>query len=179
MSFSQISRHVGTSWRLIGNGEMSEWNVQAATTREIYLQDLSKYKQTAEYKEYQKYLVDFKLKNSSSHQRLNRRTTWRRSSHVTDGGLEGSASLEGWLPLTNTSASPHTQPQEHINSSATTCQAKMETPKCTYCSYYAPIETLPPSSTSPRHLSKSTYRLESGSWLTQFYLSNFVSDYPR
>ena len=150
MSFSQISRHVGASWRLIGIGEMSEWNVQAATAREIYLQDLSKYKQTAEYKEYQKYLVDFKLKNSSSHQRLNRRSPSRRSSHVTDGGLEGSASLEGWLPLTNISASPHTQPQEHINSSATTCQAKMETPKCTYCSYYPPIETPPPSSTSPQ-----------------------------
>jgi hypothetical protein len=65
-------------------------------------------------KNIKKYLVDFRLKNSSSHQRLNRRSTSRRSSHVTDGGLEGSASLEGWLPLMNTSASPHTQPQEHI-----------------------------------------------------------------
>jgi hypothetical protein len=178
MSFSQISSYVGASWRLIGNREMSEWNAQAATTREIYLQDLGKYKQTAEYKEYQNYLVDFRLKNSSSHQRLNRRSTSRRSSNVTNGGLEGSASFKGWLPLMSTSAFPQTQPQKHINSSAMTCQAKMETHKCTYCGYYTPIET-PSSSTLLRHLSKSTDRLESGLLLPQLCLFDFVSDYTR
>jgi hypothetical protein len=162
MSFSQISSYVGASWQLIGNREMSEWNVQAATTREIYLEDLGKYKQTAEYKEYQNYLVDFRLKNFSSHQRLNQRSTSRRSSNVTNGGLEGSASFnKGWLPLTNTSAFPQTQPRKHINSSAMTYQAKMETPKCACCGYYPPIET-PPSSTLPRHLPKLTHGLESG-----------------
>jgi hypothetical protein len=171
MSFSQISRHVGASWRLIGNGEMSEWNVQAAVTRDIYLQDLGKYKQTAEYQEYQKYLVDFQLKYPSSRQRLNRPSTSRRWANVTDG--------EGRPPPTNTLAFPQTRPQEHINSSATTCQAKTKTPKCTYCGYYPPIETPPPSSTSPRHLSKSTHGLESGSLLPRLYLSNLVSDYPR
>jgi hypothetical protein len=174
MSFSQISSYVGASWRLIGNREMSEWNVQAATTREIYLLDLGKYKQTAEYKEYQNYLVDFRLKNFSSHQRLNQRSTSRRSSNVTNGGLEGSASFnKGWLPLMNTSAFPQTQPQEHNNSSA-----KVETPKCTYCGYCPPIET-PPSSTLPRHLSKTTHGLEGGSLPSQLCLFDLVSDYTR
>lgn len=95
LSFSQFSRHVGASWQLFGNRELSEW--------------LEKYRQTAEYKEYQRYLVDFKLKDSSSQSRLNRRSTLRRSSNTTDGDLEGSASLGGWLPPMDPSAFLHTQ----------------------------------------------------------------------
>jgi hypothetical protein len=112
------------SWQLFGNGELSEWKVQAATTRVIYIQDLERYRQTTEYKEHQRYLVDFKLKDSSSHPLLNGRSASRRSSNPTDGDPEGSASLEGWLPPTNPSAFPYIQTQEDINSSATTWQTK-------------------------------------------------------
>jgi hypothetical protein len=61
-----MSKRVGESWKLFGSKEPSEWKIQAARTKRIYLQDLEKYKKTDEYQEYQRYLVNFKFEHRSS-----------------------------------------------------------------------------------------------------------------
>lgn len=102
LSFTQISQRIGKSWQLFGSGEPSKWKMQAAKTKDAYLQDLGEYKKTDEYREYQRYLVDFKRKRKSSSITRSRRPLPRRSSNPRvdvcgDYNHKVSRRLENWL----------------------------------------------------------------------------------
>lgn len=123
LSFTQMARQVGESWQLFGSAELSEWKLRAAAARELYLQDLEEYKQTGEYKEYQRYLFDFKLMSSMSHPRPRRQSI---SQHApkTDADQKVSATRRHGPSYPNLSACPNLQTQHDIKPEATTCQTK-------------------------------------------------------
>lgn len=59
-SFTEISRHVGESWQSLTPEEKAGWKQQASLPLEKYKADLEKYQKSESYKEYQRYLVNFK-----------------------------------------------------------------------------------------------------------------------
>jgi hypothetical protein len=126
-----VSKRVGESWKLFGSKEPSEWKIQAARTKCIYLQDLEKYKKTDEYQEYQRYLVNFKLEHKSSsgaNQGLSQCPMSRSSSNASidvhqNGKVSGKA--ESWL-LSKPSSYPSTKPEGYINSNTTCGQTLKE-----------------------------------------------------
>jgi hypothetical protein len=124
LSFTQLSQRVGESWQLLGSEEPSEWKIQAAITRGIYLQDLEKYKKTGEYREYQRYLADFKHKSRfGQNRRPRQRPLSRNSSNASidaDQIGKSSGGVENWLQ-TDPSSCPSNKSQASINSD-TTCR---------------------------------------------------------
>jgi hypothetical protein len=145
LSFTQIARQVGKSWQLAGNAELSEWKLQAASMRELYLQDLEKYKQTKEYKEYRRYLFDFKITSSSPHPRSRRQHA--SSSTDADGKVSGTRRHGSSCP--NLSAYPNLQTQHYIKPEATACQTRPPAPHGTQ-SVYCILPGGPPPGSMPQ-----------------------------
>lgn len=63
LSFTEIAKCVGERWQAQSPGEKEPFESQAAAAKEKYNTEMSKYKTTESYKEYLRYLADFKLKN--------------------------------------------------------------------------------------------------------------------
>lgn len=60
LSFTEISRQVGESWQSLTPDEKAGWKQQASAPLEKYKTDQEEYQRSENYKEYKRYLVDFK-----------------------------------------------------------------------------------------------------------------------
>ncbi|KAK9712650.1 hypothetical protein K7432_007002 [Basidiobolus ranarum] len=65
MSFTEIAKIVGDRWKSISPEEKDEVERSAAKEKEEYYEILNAYKETDDYKEYQKYLEEFRKKSGS------------------------------------------------------------------------------------------------------------------
>ncbi|CAO3661608.1 unnamed protein product [Umbelopsis ramanniana] len=66
MSFTDLAKIVGDRWKSISPGEKEQYDRTALNAKEEYLEALSKYEQTDDHKDYQRYLVDFKVKQQAA-----------------------------------------------------------------------------------------------------------------
>lgn len=65
LSFTEIAKRVGESWQVLLAEEKELYESQASSAKEKYHEEMTEYKKNDEYKEYSKYLADFKIKNAS------------------------------------------------------------------------------------------------------------------
>ena len=65
LSFTEIAKRVGESWQVLLAEEKEPYESQASSAKEKYHSEMIEYKKNDEYKEYSKYLADFKIKNAS------------------------------------------------------------------------------------------------------------------
>ena len=72
LSFTEIAKRVGESWQLLSPDDREPYELQASSDKERYHSALTKYKKTENYRDYAQYLNDFKAKNATSHQGMNR-----------------------------------------------------------------------------------------------------------
>ncbi|KAH8815034.1 hypothetical protein F5884DRAFT_663987 [Xylogone sp. PMI_703] len=68
LSFTEIAKLVGENWQTLTPAEKEPYEQQAFTAKEKYNQELNEYKKTEQYKEYARYLADFKAKQMSQQQ---------------------------------------------------------------------------------------------------------------
>lgn len=65
LSFTEIAKRVGEKWQVLGPDAKEPFETQAARAKERYNAELGKYKKTDNYREYCRYLVEFKVKHST------------------------------------------------------------------------------------------------------------------
>lgn len=63
LSFTEIAKCVGERWQTLPPEEKEPFESQATAAKEKYNTEMVRYKITERYKEYVRYLADFKLKN--------------------------------------------------------------------------------------------------------------------
>lgn len=68
LSFTEIAKLVGENWQTLTPAEKEPYEQQAFAAKEKYNQELNEYKKTEQYKEYARYLADFKAKQLSQQQ---------------------------------------------------------------------------------------------------------------
>ena len=68
LSFTEIAKLVGNSWRSLSPVERGKYTDQAFYAKEKYNAELSEYKKTSQYREYTQYLEEFKARESTRHQ---------------------------------------------------------------------------------------------------------------
>jgi hypothetical protein len=66
LSFADIAKIVGERWQVLSPDARDTCDKQAATAKEKYYQQLSEYKKTLQYSQYQQYLAEFKAKHASA-----------------------------------------------------------------------------------------------------------------
>ncbi len=64
LSFTEMAKVVGEQWQVLEPEEKAKCERQAASAKERYLAELTEYKKTPEYAQYQEYLADFKAKHA-------------------------------------------------------------------------------------------------------------------
>ncbi|KAF2429875.1 hypothetical protein EJ08DRAFT_262648 [Tothia fuscella] len=65
-SFTEIAKLVGERWQVLSPDIRDVCERQAATAKEKYYNELSEYKKTVQYSQYQHYLAEFKLKHAAT-----------------------------------------------------------------------------------------------------------------
>ena len=66
LSFTAIAKKVGERWQDLTAEEREPFEIEASTAKEKYHAEMADYKTTRSYREYQQYLAEFKVKNSST-----------------------------------------------------------------------------------------------------------------
>lgn len=66
MSFTDIAKLVGDRWQKLAPAEKEPYETQATRTKEKYNAELAEYKKTDLYRDYMRYLVEFKAKHGGS-----------------------------------------------------------------------------------------------------------------
>ena len=67
LSFTDIAKTVGEKWQLLTPEEREPYETRAATSKEIYNAKMTKYKRTANNRNYAAYLADFKARYPGTH----------------------------------------------------------------------------------------------------------------
>ena len=67
LSFTDIAKTVGEKWQLLSPEEREPYESQAATSKEFYNAEMTRYKRTANYRNYAVYLAEFKARNHGAH----------------------------------------------------------------------------------------------------------------
>lgn len=62
LSFTEIAKLVGERWQQLSPEEREPFERQATTAKEKYYAQLSEYKKTPQFKEYQDYVAEFRAK---------------------------------------------------------------------------------------------------------------------
>lgn len=65
-SFTEIAKKVGENWQALSCEQKGQYEARAASAKEKYHQEMMSYKTTDGYREYQRYLNDFKIKHGSN-----------------------------------------------------------------------------------------------------------------
>jgi hypothetical protein len=65
LSFTEIAKLVGERWQVLSPEIRDTCERQASTAKEKYYNELSEYKKTPQYAQYQQYLADFKTKHAT------------------------------------------------------------------------------------------------------------------
>lgn len=68
LTFTEIAKLVGENWQSLTPNEKEPFESQAQQAKEKYNHDLVEYKKTPEYRQYNQYLHEFRLKHSSQFQ---------------------------------------------------------------------------------------------------------------
>lgn len=63
LSFTEIAKTVGERWQQASSAQKEPYDTEAAAAKEAHALEMAKYKRTSHYREYQKYLAEFKSKN--------------------------------------------------------------------------------------------------------------------
>ncbi|KAL8895474.1 MAG: hypothetical protein Q9192_003611 [Flavoplaca navasiana] len=71
LSFTEIAKRVGERWQTLSPEEREPFEAKAASAKEAYLAELTRYKKTDQFKEHAAYLADFKAKHSSEGEMVN------------------------------------------------------------------------------------------------------------
>lgn len=64
LSFTEIAKIVGERWQILSPHEKEPCERQAQAMKEKYYADLTEYKKTPEYSQYQGYLSEFRAKHN-------------------------------------------------------------------------------------------------------------------
>lgn len=62
LSFTDIAKLVGEKWKVLPPEEKEQYEYQASVAKDKYNTEFDDYKKTANYKEYSRYLAEFKSK---------------------------------------------------------------------------------------------------------------------
>lgn len=65
LSFTDIAKRVGENWQTLAPEEKEPYERQASMAKERYHMEMAAYKLTEHYREYQKYLAEFKKRHSN------------------------------------------------------------------------------------------------------------------
>ena len=65
LSFTDIAKRVGENWQVLSPEEKEPYESQASAAKEKYHTEMAAYKMTDSYREYQRYLADFKAKHAT------------------------------------------------------------------------------------------------------------------
>lgn len=68
LPFEEVSKIIGDQWKALDEGERQAYERMAMRAKDEYLVALKEYRQTNKYRQYQSYLKDFELKQSSGDQ---------------------------------------------------------------------------------------------------------------
>lgn len=68
LSFTEIAKLVGENWQNLATGEKEPFESQAQAIKDKYLSNLAGYKKTPEFRKYQAYLHEFRVKHASPSQ---------------------------------------------------------------------------------------------------------------
>jgi hypothetical protein len=63
LSFAEIAKLVGENWRLLSSPQKRPYEVRAAFAKERHTFELAQFKKTENYRNYMRYLADFKVRN--------------------------------------------------------------------------------------------------------------------
>ncbi|RQM06968.1 hypothetical protein DH86_00000115, partial [Scytalidium sp. 3C] len=74
LSFTEIAKLVGENWQTLSPAEKEPYEHQAFVAKERYNNELNEYKKTEQYKEYARYLAEFKAKQQNQQQGQSNRT---------------------------------------------------------------------------------------------------------
>lgn len=66
LTFTEIAKLVGENWQSLTPQEKEPYETQAQQAKEAYNNHMAEYKKTPEYRQYNQYLQEFKLKHASS-----------------------------------------------------------------------------------------------------------------
>ena len=66
LSFTDIAKRVGENWQVLSPEEKEPYERRASMAKERYHTEMAAYKLTEQYREYQRYLADFKNKHSTN-----------------------------------------------------------------------------------------------------------------
>ncbi|KAK5141505.1 hypothetical protein LTR04_002571 [Oleoguttula sp. CCFEE 6159] len=67
LSFTEIAKFVGERWQVLSQEQREPYDSQAAAAKERYYSELTEYKKTPQWAQYQEYLAGFKLKHATAH----------------------------------------------------------------------------------------------------------------
>lgn len=65
LSFTEIAKIVGENWQHISKDRRQRFETQAQQAKEKYRSELAEYKNTPEYRMYNQYLQDFKMRQQA------------------------------------------------------------------------------------------------------------------
>ena len=65
LSFTEIAKRVGESWQVLSPEGKEPYEAHASASKEKYNQDMASYKMTDSFREYQRYLADFRAKHGN------------------------------------------------------------------------------------------------------------------
>jgi hypothetical protein len=106
LSFTEIAKLVGERWQVLRPDIRDACELEAATAKDKHFSELSKYKMSLQYTQYQQYLKDFKLKHTTPHSGKRRKSSNFLSPLESDTRPKGEQS------------STETEPPREANSSA-------------------------------------------------------------
>ncbi|KAL9123687.1 MAG: hypothetical protein Q9217_006907 [Psora testacea] len=66
LSFADIAKKVGESWQVLSAEEKEPYETQASAAKEKYHTEMAAYKMTDSYRDYMRYLAEFKAKNAGN-----------------------------------------------------------------------------------------------------------------
>ncbi|KAM3578982.1 hypothetical protein VKS41_008519 [Umbelopsis sp. WA50703] len=92
MSFTELARIVGNRWKNIDGDLKEKYEDGANMAKDDYLQQLSEYQKTDEYKHYQKYLTDFRSKQDAAARAVGRPRKRVKTESPSSGSIADSSS---------------------------------------------------------------------------------------
>jgi len=95
LSFTEIAKLVGERWQVLDPAVREACEKQAASAKEKYYAQMSKYKKTQRYQDYQQYLTDFKVKHATPRTDGKRSKLHTEASDASNRGLDLDKSIGG------------------------------------------------------------------------------------
>ncbi|KAL9547864.1 hypothetical protein MBANPS3_005960 [Mucor bainieri] len=105
MTFVEIAKIVGDQWKNLGINQKQQYERTAMRAKDEYIDALNEYRKTNEYKEYQKYLTNFKAEQDATNRKIARLR--KRAKRSSPGSLADSSSNGNDKTSSNGSCESH------------------------------------------------------------------------